>query len=378
MKLPPTTVEDAVWTRRGVEAAIRVGVIALIVFWSLQIMRPFIGIVMWAVVIAVAIFPVYNALANRLGGRRKTTAVMLVIVALTALAIPSVIFFGDTIESIRDVATGFDEGTLTIPGPSDKVRDWPLIGEKVDETWRMASTNLEAAVTRYKPQLQAVAKRLLAIGAGLGLGLLQFVISTIIAGVFLVIAGSGKTAVMKIGRRLAGEGGAEFAELAVKTIRSVALGVLGIATIQALAAGVGMLLAGVPGAGLWALLVLIVAVMQLPPILILGPVAVYVFSVQDTVTAVIFLIWAIVISGSDGVLKPLLLGRGVDVPALVILIGAIGGLATSGILGLFVGAVVLALAYQMFVAWLNAGLDTGEATADSPVAPASQPAPETA
>jgi len=109
----------------------------------------------------------------------------------------------------------------------------------------------------------------------------------------------------------------------------------------------------VPGAGLWALLVLLLAVMQLPPIIILGPVAAWVFSVADTLPAVLFLGWAIIVSASDAFLKPLFLGRGMDIPMLVILIGAIGGMIGSGIIGLFVGAVVLALSYRLFIAWLT-------------------------
>jgi predicted PurR-regulated permease PerM len=108
----------------------------------------------------------------------------------------------------------------------------------------------------------------------------------------------------------------------------------------------------VPGAGLWAVLVLVLAVIQLPPILVLGPVAAYVFSEASTVTAVLFLVWALVVSASDAVLKPLLLGRGLDIPMLVILLGAIGGMVFAGIIGLFVGSVVLALSYRLFLAWL--------------------------
>lgn len=373
MKLPPTTVEDAVWVRRGIESAIRVGAIALLVLWSLQIMRPFIGIVLWGVIIAVAVFPSYNALAVRLGNRRKLTATLLVLVALAAFIVPSVQFFGDTVDTIGDVAGRLENGTLTIPPPSEKVRDWPLIGENVDEVWRLASTNLEAAVKRYQPQLESIAKRLLTTGAGLGLGVLQFIISIMLAGVFLATAEAGKSATVRIGRRFAGDEGAEFAVLAEKTIRSVALGVIGIATIQAILGGLGMLFAGVPGAGLWALVILILAIVQLPPLLVLGPVAVWVFSAQSTTTAVIFLIWALLVSASDGILKPLLLGRGVDVPALVILIGAIGGMMTSGIIGLFVGAVVLALAYQMFLAWMNTQTVTDDPGVEALRAPPGDP-----
>jgi predicted PurR-regulated permease PerM len=149
------------------------------------------------------------------------------------------------------------------------------------------------------------------------------------------------------------KGGKDFGDLAGATSRSVAQGVLGVALIQSILAGIGLLLMGVPYAGIWAMLVLLLAIVQLPPILILGPIIVYVFSVAETVPAVIFMIWSMIVSSSDAFLKPLFLGRGMDIPMLVILLGAIGGMILSGIIGLFVGAVVLAVGYTLFVAWLD-------------------------
>jgi predicted PurR-regulated permease PerM len=143
------------------------------------------------------------------------------------------------------------------------------------------------------------------------------------------------------------------------TIRSVFQGVLGIAVIQAALAAIGFLFIGVPGAMVWALLVMILAVMQLPPLLVIAPVIVWAFATQSTTAAVIFLVYGGFVSISDTFLKPLLLGRGVDVPMLVILLGAIGGMIMSGIIGLFVGAVVLAVAYQLMMAWLEQDADLG-------------------
>jgi predicted PurR-regulated permease PerM len=136
----------------------------------------------------------------------------------------------------------------------------------------------------------------------------------------------------------------------------VTIGVLGIAFIQAVAGGAGMMLAGVPAAGVWALLILIVAIAQLPPLVVLLPVILYVFSHNDsTLVAVIFAIWSVLVSFADAALKPMLLGRGVDAPMPVILLGAIGGMLYSGIIGLFLGAVILALGYRMFMVWLTSG-----------------------
>jgi predicted PurR-regulated permease PerM len=339
--------------RRAVEAAIRIGVLALLVLWSFSILRPFVFPVLWGVILAVAIFPAYDYLTSKLGGRRKLAATLLTVVALAGLLIPAVNFFGGAFSGLKSAAMRLEAGTLVLPPPPESVGDWPLVGDDVQNIWSQFSTNLEATLDRYQPQVRAFGRWLLSAATGLGLTVVQFVISIIIAGVFLATYGSGRDAAVRIATRFAGDKGAEFTAMAGKTIRSVALGVLGIATVQSILGGLGMGLAGVPGAGLWALAILILAVIQLPPLLVMGPAAVYVFANASTVVAVIFLIWAIIVSASDTFLKPLLLGRGVDVPMLVVLLGAIGGMMMMGILGLFLGAVVLAIAYQLFVAWLG-------------------------
>jgi predicted PurR-regulated permease PerM len=346
-------VEDARFVRRAVEAAIRIGLLALLAAWSIMIVRPFIEPVLWGVIIAVAVFPAYSYVTAKLGGRRRLTASLLTVFALALLLVPSARFFGGTFDAVRSVAEQMDAGTLAVPPPPEKVSTWPLIGEDVHGIWSQASTNLEATLQRYETQVRAFGRGLLSAVAGLGMSVVQFVISIIIAGVFLATAGSGKGAAVRVATRFAGEKGPALTTMTEKTIRSVAIGVVGIAVIQSAMGGIGMAAAGVPAAGLWALLILILAVVQLPPLLVLGPVAIYVFSSASTVTAVLFLIWAIIVSGSDAFLKPLFLGRGVDVPMLVVLLGAIGGMMMSGIIGLFLGAVILAIAYQLFVAWLD-------------------------
>ena len=136
----------------------------------------------------------------------------------------------------------------------------------------------------------------------------------------------------------------------------MAQGVIGVAAIQAVLGGLGMFAMDVPGWGLWTVLILVFAIAQLPPLIVLGPVIVYVFSVADTTPAVIFMIYSLIVSASDGFLKPLFLGRGMDTPMLVILLGAIGGMLAAGIIGLFIGAIILALGYELFMAWLNDGV----------------------
>jgi predicted PurR-regulated permease PerM len=363
-----STMEDVRFLKRSVEAAIRIGVLLVILVWSLQIVAPFVQIVLWAIILAVAIYPLYAGLARRLGGRGKMAAFLVTLVALAILLVPSWRFFGATVQEAREVAEKAEAGTLQVPPPADGVRDWPLIGERTYTLWNEASRNLEATLERLQPELAAFGKWALSALAGLAGTVLQFFVSILIAGVLLSSGEKGRDFSVLFATRLAGPPGEDFVRLTVATIRSVFQGVLGIAVIQAALSAIGLLLIGAPGAMVWALLVMILAVMQLPPILVLGPAMVWAFATQSTTAAVIFLIYGLFVSISDSFLKPLLLGRGVDVPMLVILLGAIGGMIMSGIIGLFVGAVVLAVAYQLMMAWLEQDADLGIfSTAGAPV-----------
>ena len=183
--------------------------------------------------------------------------------------------------------------------------------------------------------------------------MLSLTFSLVLAGVFLINGDSCGRFLQRFGYRLSGSEGDEIMTLATGTIRSVALGVVGTAFIQAALAALGLWIMDIPLAALWAILVLILAICQITTILVLGPVAAIAFSTHDPLPATVFLIWSIVVGLSDGFLKPLLFGRGVDIPMLVILIGAIGGLIAAGIIGLFLGAIILALSYRHFIIWLN-------------------------
>lgn len=338
-----------------VEAAIRLTVVGVLVFWSFSIVRPFIEVVLWGIIISVATMPIHTKFSKVLGGRAKTAAVLMTFIALAILLIPTVQFFGEVVADTRHLAQGLEQGTLDIPAAPDKVRGWPVIGEPMYDIWTSASEDLEGTLQRYRSQVAALGARLGSALGGLAMTVLKFVVSFIIAGVFLVSASSSKNMAIRIANRLAGEEGAAFVRMSELTIRSVAQGILGIAVIQALLSFLGLALAGVSGAGLWALIVLFLAIIQLPPLLVLGPAMVYVFGHASTTTALIFLVYGLIVSFSDTFLKPLFLGRGVDVPMLVILLGAIGGMMLSGIIGLFLGAVVLAIFYQLVMVWLDSG-----------------------
>jgi len=299
------------------------------------------------------VYPAHVALTAKVGGRRKLSATIIVLIGLAIIIVPTWYLADSTIGGLKYVAAELEDGTAEIPPPNDSVADWPVIGEKVHGIWSAAAVNLEDTLNKFEPQLKAAGQKAVALAGSTVGTAFQFIVSVIIAGVLLMSAEGGKTVARNTITSLVGTGrGPEFTELSIMTIRSVAKGVLGTALIQALVSAVGLAIAGVPGVGLWAFVVLVLAIIQLPPLLILGPIAIWYFSVASTVPAVIFLVFAFVVSASDAVLKPMLLGRGVDTPMLVILIGAIGGAIASGIIGLFTGAVILALGYELFMAWM--------------------------
>lgn len=344
---------NKVFTKNVIETAIKLSILGTMVLWTFLLIKPFMIPVIWGIILAVATEPFIRKFAAMIGGRRSLAAVLFVLTIIAALVIPSVLLVMESIDTVQVISERMQDKTLVIPPPPAKVADWPFIGNSVHQAWQLFSTNLEAALKQFAPQLKAFAATLLgSVGGGVS-GLFMVIISTCIAGVFLAKAEGSAAVAEKIITRFAGEKGSEITTLATATIRGVMQGVVGVAVIQAVLSAIGMVFVGVPAAGLWSVLVLVCAVSQLPPIIILGPVAAYVFSAADTTPAVIFLVWAILVSASDGFLKPLLMGRGVDIPMLVILIGALGGMVVFGIIGLFVGAVVLAIMYTLFMAWVN-------------------------
>jgi len=342
-------------TAQAIEIAIRLGLIFLILAWCLQILSPFISIVVWGGILAVALHGPFLKLVEKLGGRKKLAVTLFAVIGIAVILVPIISLSSSMVDGATKLGTQISEGSIHIAAPPEYVKEWPIVGEKTYNFWLKSSQDLRAVLEQYPHQLTAVGKKMLGAAAGVGTGLLQFVVSFLIAAVFLTSAEGIRTSMQRLAKRLTAEQGEELLDMSVATIRSVAVGVIGIAFIQAVLGGLGMMFVGVPAAGLLAIVILVFAIAQLPPLLVLGPVAFYVFSAESTTVAMIFLIWSILVSFSDAILKPLFLGRGVDVPMLVILLGAIGGMITSGIVGLFVGAIILALGYKLFGAWVAWG-----------------------
>lgn len=345
--------DDAV-VSRAIEIAIRIAAIAFVLFAVGEILAPFLSPIVWGIIIAVAAFPLFRWWTAQLGGRRGLAAISFTLLALLFLITPTVWLTSALVEWGRGFAAQIAEGGLKVPPPPPGVAAWPLVGQRLDQLWSLASSNLEAALGLLEPQLKAVAPWLLTSLAAAGVSVLKFVFSIVIAGVLLASSEEGGRLTRRLFVRLAPTMGADYARLAEQTVRSVANGVIGVAVIQALLAGAGFLAVGVPAAAFLALVCLVLAVVQLPMGVVVLPIVAYVWFTDTTLTAILFTAWNVPVILVDNLLKPLLLGRGVEAPMPVIFLGAIGGLVTSGIIGLFVGAVILVLAYELFRSWLDA------------------------
>jgi predicted PurR-regulated permease PerM len=341
---------------RAVEVSIHLGLIFLLAAACLSILKPFIGVVAWGLIIAIAGYPGYCWLRKLLGGRGGFASILFTILLLSVLVVPIALLAQTLVDGFQSLAVRLRNETLTIPPPPPTIATWPIVGKPLDDLWRLASNNLPAALRSLAPQLKEAANRLLSAAAGVGLSVLQFLVSILIAGFLLANSGQGAEVSRKFAVHLFGNKGAEYEALAGATVRSVTTGILGVALIQSLLAALGFLVVRLPGAGLWAFLFLIAAVLQVGSLTLI-PAVIYVFATTSTATAVAFLIWCIVVALIDNVLKPLLLGRGVPVPIVVVFLGAIGGFLAIGIIGLFVGPIVLSVGYKLFLAWLDEDIE---------------------
>ena len=338
----------------ALESSIHVGLAILLVASCLLILYPFLPLLTWGVLIAVSAYPAFKKLQSALGERGTLSAVLFTVVLLAALIVPVILLAETLVDAIQAIATRFREGSLIIPPPPANVASWPIIGAPLNRLWVSASTDLTALIHSLTPQLKTIVPGVFSTSAGLGLAVLQFALAIVVSGVLLANAQHAYEVTCSLCNRLFGDKGSEVQQLMGATIRSVTTGILGVAVIQTFSAGLGFLLFGLPGAGLWTVVFLIAAVLQVGA-LVLVPAVIYMFTMAGTTKAVIFLVWCLVVALMDNFLKPLLLGRGVAVPIAVVFLGAIGGFVTFGLIGLFIGAVLLSVGYKLFLAWLQEG-----------------------
>ena len=334
-----------------IQIAIRLSLLTFLIYWSFLILRPFIPILVWSAVLSVALYPAYDWLSAHLGQRPRIAAGIITIVVLAVFLGPAAWLGVGLVDGLRDITDQLTSGDLAIPSPPESIRNWPLIGASLHELWQMASVNLETAFRELAPHLKPLAGPILVIAGSVGTGTLKFIASVVMAGFLLPPGPRLVTAIRNILARIVPQRSADFLALAGATIRTVAQGVIGVALVQALMAGVCLKIAGVPHAGVLAFAILVLGIVQIGSGPILIPVAIWVWSVKDIGAAILITIFLVLVGISDNALKPLLMGRGLSTPVLVIFVGVLGGTLAHGILGLFVGPIILAVAWELLMAW---------------------------
>ena len=350
------------------DVLIRAGLIIAMAMLCYQVLSPFLTLIVWALILAVALYPLHQFLASKMGGKQGLATTLLVVIGIVLIGAPTAMLMSSLGDSVQQLVHDVQNNALKIPAPRPGVEQWPVVGKRIHDVWSKAHADLPALVQSMQPKVGELAKTALGFVAGIGGGLLQFLASFIIAGIIMAFGQSGSRGSRAIFERIIGHArGGELAELSTATIRAVAQGVIGVAFIQAIIVGLALLLAGVPWAGVLAVVVLVLGIAQVPALIVTLPVIVYIWwsGNYGNAAAIAYTVVLFLSGMADNVLKPLMLGRGVDAPMPVILLGALGGMATAGILGMFVGATLLTLGYQLFMGWVAANPNAGQAQAES-------------
>ena len=338
----------------AVDVAVRLVALGLLGAWCFALLRPFAAIVVWGAILAVAVWPIFLWIKAALGGRRVAAAALVTLGGLALTLGPVAVLLANLAASAEALLRALAAGELSVPPPPAAVATWPWVGPRIDEIWSGASDNLEAVLERFAPQLGRLANAFVGIARTAGITLLQFVGAIVLAGVLLPNAATIRPGLARFVDRLTPARGRGFVELAGATVRNVARGVIGVAILQGLLLGIGFLAAGIPFAGIWTLLSIVLAIVQIgPAVIVLGTIA-YAWTSLDTVTALLFTLWMGPASLVDNVLRPILMAQGLPVPMVLIIAGVLGGTLVHGLVGLFVGPVVLALGWELLRAWVRA------------------------
>jgi predicted PurR-regulated permease PerM len=342
-----------------IDLAIRLGFIGFLGYWSFRVIAPFVTIGLWSAILAVALYPLFDWLTRRLSPR--LAAALVTFLCLIVVVGPVTWLGFGMISGVGSLVTELDTGAPAIPLPPESVKAWPLIGERLHHLWSLAATNMKVALTEVAPMLKPVGGKLLGVAQSAFFGLLELLVSIVIAGFLLPRGPRMVDALSVFLDRALSQRGKEFVQLAGATVRNVSRGVVGIALLQAVLAGAAFLAVGIPAASVLAFAALLLGILQVGPAILFLPIVVWSWTAMETMQAVIFTAYMIPVGLIDNVLKPILMARGLTTPMPVIMVGVIGGTIAYGIVGLFFGPIVLSVAWAVMVAWAQGGdLAVGE------------------
>jgi predicted PurR-regulated permease PerM len=339
-----------------INVALPLFLLALLIALCVQLLLPFVGLLVWTIILAICFKPLHDRLMTRRGLSSRRSAVIIGTGLSALVLVPTAIAAFSAASSIPEVVATVQSGDREVPPPPARLKELPIIGERANAAWTQAATDMPAFAKAHSAQIAGFTKTLLGIAAGLFMAVLALVLAIVFAAVCLAYAVPLRAYVARIFTRITGDrqSGEHYMDIIAATVKSVANGVIGVAFVQALLVGIGFFAIGMPGAGLLSLLAMALGVVQIPVIIVVLPAILYAFAVKSTTVAIIFTVWSIVGGLSDAVLKPLMIGHGLEVPMPIILLGVIGGVMAFGLVGLFIGAVVLAVGYVLFSDWVGA------------------------
>jgi predicted PurR-regulated permease PerM len=340
---------------RFIERVILLALLASLVFICIRIVSPFIGPMLWGVIIAVATWHPYRKLSRLLGDRRILASIIVSLVLLVVLVVPIFLLVDSLAEGVRDVAALMrDLTSIKLPPPPAWVRNLPVIGVTLDDQWREAMVDLPASLQQLQPYIGTAAGYSLSIGAGLFTAMIEFLVAIVFATILLVTGEAGVQVLRRFVARIGGVHHLGLLDVAAQTIRGVAAGIIFTAFIQAVLLVLGLMVVNAPGPILLGFLAFFLLVIQLPNWLVWLPVVVWLGYRGETGLAIFLFVWGtFVVSTIDNFIRPYLISQGARLPLLLIFIGVIGGLFAYGFIGLFVGATLLGVGYTLFRTWLD-------------------------
>lgn len=343
----------ALLQNKVIHSALQLLALSLLIYFCFEIIKPFVTLLIWASVLAITLYPLHKRFTRLLKGRKWISASVITLIMFLLIIGPATMLTLATVDEFKVIKTAYDAGNLQIPPPNENVKNWPLIGNALFEQWTDASTSITIFISKNMETIKPIGLKLLDLLSSVGMGILLLMGSFLVAGIMMVYGKEGAELANIFFARLVGKRGEAMEKSVAITVRNVAKGVIGVAFIQGMMAGIGLVVAGVPLAGLWALLGMIFCIIQIGMMPVSIGVIIFIWSSADTTTAVLLTIWMLFIGIIDNILKPLMMGLGAPAPMLVVFMGTIGGFIYNGFIGLFTGAIILTLGYQLAIGWLK-------------------------
>jgi predicted PurR-regulated permease PerM len=333
--------------------ALQLLALSLLIYFCFQIIKPFITLLIWGSVLAITMYPLHKKFTGILKGRKWISASIITLTMFLFIIGPATMLTLATVDEFKVITEAYKEGRLHIPPPDDTVKSWPIIGDNLYNLWNEASVNIKDMYIKYAEKINPVAFKLFDLLSSVGMGILLLMASFLVAGIMMVYGEKGAELAKMFFARLVGKRGEAMENSVAITVRNVAKGVIGVAFIQGMLAGIGLVLADVPLAGLWALIGMVLCIVQIGMMPVSVGVVIYIWSAADTTTAILLTIWMLFLGIIDNILKPIMMGIGAPAPMLVVFMGTIGGFIYNGFIGMFTGAIILTIGYQLLVGWLQ-------------------------